>query len=92
MAEKIFDEELFAYLKSGPKTDQEIRVSLDRSRWVYATLDKKLQQLKIAGQIEYIDQAWQLTNMVTCPCCKGRGLVAKERAKLIKLQMRDGNA
>ena len=85
MVEQSLKDRIVQVLAGGPRTNQEIRTALGFDPTSYDTqTDRMLQKLKKAARIEYVDRAWQLTDMTICPCCRGHGLVTNAQAKAIE--------
>jgi len=73
-----FEDRVIAILEEGPQTNKGLRIALKlRVDNYHDVLDSTLQRLKKNGVVVYEDRCWRVTNMATCPCCLGHGLVTK---------------
>lgn len=64
-------------LKTGPKTNRELRSELEIAPTQFdPKLDRALQKLRKDGKIRVVQRRWALATVETCPTCKGKGWVA----------------
>jgi hypothetical protein len=84
----VFEDRVIAVLEAGPQTNKGLRVALklpvDNHHDV---LDRTLQRLKKKGILVYEDRCWRSTNMSTCPCCFGHGLVSNAQKENFNRRM-----
>jgi hypothetical protein len=72
--------EVLAALSTGPKTKTELKRACGYDVVCeYPTLDRLLQDMRIAGILECRGKTWELSgDKELCPTCRGRGIWDKK--------------
>jgi len=70
------EDQIKKMLKSGPKSNKELRTSLGLDEKNYdQNLDRTLQKLRKAGLIKPVKGRWVMASVKICPKCGGKGWI-----------------
>lgn len=77
--QKVTDKTVKKALTDGPRSNKELREQLGLEK-ADPKLDRKLQEMRKAGDIKIVGNRWAVSTVEKCPKCGGKGWVGKTPA------------